>query len=120
MTRREEIIWLAGLLEGEGTFFCAAPTHRRPGIRVKLEMTDEDIVKRAAVLVPCATKVRACRARCDSWSTTYVKCWNGADAEYIMRAVLPYMGERRSAKIRECLATPNLSHYPRGVPNVQA
>lgn len=30
-----------------------------------------------------------------------------------MRAVLPYMGTRRANKIKECLATPNLSHHPK-------
>ena len=116
MTRREEIIWLAGLLEGEGYFGIhpdRRPGDRRGRLEVRLKMTDRDVVERAAGLFPSGASVRPVIDPRPRKSDCYRIGWNGATAESVMRAVLPYMGERRAAKIRECLATPNLSHHPR-------
>jgi len=46
------------------------------------------------------------------WNTMYRVTASSAQAERVMLAVLPYMGERRSAKIREILAM-DLSHRPK-------
>ncbi len=43
---REDAIWLAGLLEGEGTF----DLHRKKYPRVRVGMSDRDVVGRAATL----------------------------------------------------------------------
>ncbi len=42
--------WLAGLLEGEGSFLAGPPSARNVP-RVALEMTDRDVVARAARLL---------------------------------------------------------------------
>lgn len=98
-----EKAWLAGLLEGEGSFFL---TGGRP--RVKLEMTDADVVVRAAALFPLGrTKVcsydRSLRPGRERMQTSYTYNWNGANAVTVMQNVLPYMGARRTAKINEIL-----------------
>lgn len=108
-----ETAWIAGLLEGEGSFILRPGTSgRRSGLRVSLEMCDEDVVRRAAALSPSKSRVRS-RFRQEGWSTTFQLHWGGKEAETLMRAVLPYMGERRSTKIKECLNVPNLSHTSR-------
>lgn len=110
-----ESAWLAGLLEGEGCFRVAHDRRpgRRPQLTVALKMSDRDVVARAAEILPGTP--RKVRTREDSkknpkWSDTYECSWTGQAAEDLMVAVLPHMGTRRSAKIRECLSTPTLSH----------
>ena len=87
--------WLAGLLEGEGCFDTTGPAGN-PRVRVK--MTDLDIIMRAAHMM----------------STTYYgdpggisrgnkMAWvaqvTGARAAWIMRELLPLLGERRTDKV---------------------
>lgn len=116
MPSETDIAWAAGLLEGEGSFIVRAvkADGRRRRMSVSIEMSDEDVIERiAAVFGSSTSNVTTVQPRKDGWSRTWSKRWNGAEAEKVMRAVLPYMGERRAAKIRECLAATNLSHHPR-------
>jgi hypothetical protein len=51
VSNREEIIWAAGLFEGEGTIGCwRQPTSQRNGVTLttRIVMTDEDIMHRFA------------------------------------------------------------------------
>jgi hypothetical protein len=91
------IPWIAGILEGEGCF-----TPNGDQIRISVEMTDEDIIARLADY--SESKYSEGRQRKASWKPTY--CWTVANhkAYELMRQVLPWMGERRSAKIRESLS----------------
>ena len=116
--------WLAGLLEGEGSFCVDAhtgtradgsPGGRRPSLVVSLQMTDQDVVQRAAALMD-GTCIPSRRRKIrpnesPSWRTKVT----GQKAEDTMRAVLPLMGQRRTAKILECLAHENLGHKTRKV-----
>lgn len=97
---RDDLHWLAGLLEGEGCFvyFRTPYQQDRPGIQLK--MTDEDVVERAAKLLN-APSVRP-QDRPDR-KRTFVCAITGEPAAEMMRQLLPLMGERRSAKIREVL-----------------
>lgn len=111
-----EIAWLAGLLEGEGCFRVAnspkrLASGRRPVLVVGLKMTDEDVVERAVKLWPVAGRITIEENNHKPrWAKTYKATWHGQRAEDLMVLVLPYMGQRRSAKIKECLAHPSLSH----------
>jgi hypothetical protein len=112
----EERAWLAGLLEGEGCFYLHAPNSARrskqPKLVVQLRMTDKDVVERAATLMG-GCKVRDDRPATETSKALYCATVYGLRAEDVMRTVKPIMGERRAAKITECLAVPNLSHYPK-------
>lgn len=113
MTREQEIIWLAGILEGEGCFRILTDKHNintRAKLRVELTMTDKDVVEHAASIFPGTVRLRTPH---EQYKQAYRVSWCSAKAEEVMRAVLPYMGERRSAKISACLTTPNLSHHPK-------
>lgn len=101
---RDDLIWLAGLLEGEGTF----DAHRGRYPRVRLAMTDRDVVGRAASLMD--TTIRLSLHEAPSSPTWHAEL-SGARAEEIMREVLPFMGTRRSQRIAEVLAA---SAYYRG------
>lgn len=97
-----DIAWLAGLLEGEGCFGWRDQRRMRYGFpEIALAMTDVDVVMKAARLMgskrttsyqPKGNRKRmyACRV----FST---------QAADVMESILPYMGVRRSAKVKEVL-----------------
>ena len=91
--------WLAGLLEGEGTFTL----YKAKQPRVGLEMTDKDVVTKYADLlgVKVSHKPSKNPLHKDSYQTWVLKSQVIAD---LLHQILPYMGERRSIKIRELLA----------------
>jgi len=106
----DDLVWLAGLLEGEGSF----DLHRGKYPRIRLGMTDRDVVGRAATLlggkVRLSLKPKPAKAM---WHTEI----SGTKATEVMREILPYMGARRSAKIAEVLGHATLSPLkPYGAP----
>ncbi len=94
---RDDVIWLAGLLEGEGTF----DLQRGKYPRVRLAMTDRDVVGRAATLFGSTIRLTLRPAPASPiWHAEI----QGAPAVEIMRAVLPFMGSRRSGRIAQILS----------------
>lgn len=93
-----ELAWLAGLLEGEGCFSYRAD---RGVPTVEVKMVDLDVINRVAVLV--RRKVTPIPARREGWQVQYRVKIHGEPARELMRALLPYMGERRTARITELL-----------------
>lgn len=73
---------------------------------VKLTMTDEDIVRRAADIAPgCPTPLKRNRTGNDArHKPITIANWCGKPATDLMWRVLPYLGERRSAKVLDILA----------------
>lgn len=91
------IVWLAGLLEGEGSF----DLHRGRYPRIRLAMTDRDIVDRAAAIMGTTVRLSLHAGRnLPTWHTEI----QGPRAAEIMSAILPYMGSRRSERIAAALA----------------
>lgn len=93
--------WLAGLLEGEGCFTTAKNNFGY--MRVALAMTDKDVVERAALAFPGSSAVHTMNRR-GTWKTVYSVSWCGPDAYACTRAVLPYMGQRRTERILGLMA----------------
>jgi len=94
---RDDVMWLAGLLEGEAYFGA-----RSSGLpRMSIEATDRDVVGRAAMLMD--GKVRARMQRHANAKPTYVCEVTGEKAVAVMKMLLPHMGARRSSKILEIL-----------------
>lgn len=91
-----DTLWLAGLLEGEGSF----DAHRGRYPRIRLAMTDRDVVGRAASLMD--SKIRLALHPAPAQATWHAEI-SGARAASIMREILPYMGTRRSGKIAAVL-----------------
>lgn len=94
---RDDVVWLSGLLEGEGTF----DLQRGKYPRVRLSMTDRDVVGRAATLFGSSIRLTLKSHDKPTWHAER----QGPAAVEIMRAILPWMGARRSQKIAEILAT---------------
>jgi len=85
----------------------------RPNLRVSLQMTDIDILERAAEYTNYKGTI-CCDGRKNrpKEKPVYAVQWGAQQAETLMLRVLPFMGDRRKAKIEECLAQ-ELSHHPR-------
>ncbi len=104
----EELAWLAGLLEGEGSFFMAGGKNAKNGKtymypRVVLAMTDLDVVARAAKLMGDCTVFHVQPSQRNR-KMIYRAQALGAQGVAVMRSIRPYMGERRAAKIDTLLA----------------
>ena len=102
MTQTKDIYWLAGLLEGDGSF-----SNSNGSPHIQLSMADVDVVKRAQRALR-AKRVRSySRQRHDGrtgpthWHETRI---TGTRAAGWMMTLYPLMGQRRQARIRELLA----------------
>lgn len=93
---RDDIIWLAGLLEGEGCFTTFDVT---PGI--VLQMTDKDIVERVSKVF--GTEIRKTNPRTKNCKFTYIIRVYGGKAIGVMFSIYPFMGKRRKARIKEVI-----------------
>lgn len=99
---RDDLVWLAGLLEGEGTF----DLHRGRYPRIRLGMTDRDVVGRAATLLGSRVRVSL---RAAPMTATWHTEVSGTRAAALMELLLPLMGARRSSRIATILG-----HYRLG------
>lgn len=100
-----DVIWLAGLLEGEGSFGVINFGNGSRGYgsaAISLNMKDRDVVERAAALME-ATSIHEAKPKKAHWSTTYQFKITGKKAIRIMQLILPYMGKRRSEAIMDCI-----------------
>lgn len=94
-----EAAWLAGLIEGEGTIGQYKYGTRTSTV-LRVEMKDKDVIEKAMKVAGCGNIVFK-KARGNSKETW---CWSITQAkqvEKICKEILPFMGARRSAKIRE-------------------
>jgi LAGLIDADG-like domain len=90
-----ERAWLAGLLEGEGSFGCG----QRHTVLVRLTMTDQDVVERVARML--GASVRREEPAKDNWAPTWHFEIYGRRAMGIAEDLEPLMGQRRRAQIRK-------------------
>lgn len=98
---RVDAAWLAGLLDGEGCF--DAP---RGNPRVRVKMSDFDVILRAAALMEARTHRETVPGR----KPLLVAQITGEPAVRVLRAVLPFLGARRSARATEII----VSHQTKG------
>ena len=104
--------WAAGVLEGEGCFSIHRRNDRSNTLNTAIhcEMTDEDVVRRIHSVFRVGTvNVRAnmsgrrdVRTRKQTWIWSAQK---KSDVLEVILRVLPYLGERRTIKAKELLAS---------------
>jgi hypothetical protein len=104
-----EIAWLAGLFEGEANFGLDRRSKTRyinstspPLPFIKIAMVDEDIISRVAKLL---NKKYFSPSRLTKTGKKVLICHIG-DREtliFLLPRFLPYMGKRRTEKIKECV-----------------
>lgn len=99
--QKSDLNWLAGLLEGEGSFLLGPPSRSHLPI-IRVEMVDGDVIRRAAELL--GVGVVRLPARRKKWKPTFVATTYGKPAVLLMRVLRPLMGERRQKQIDAALA----------------
>lgn len=105
----KELFWLAGLLEGEGSFMVGPPS--KPNLPViSLEMVDKDIIHRVSKLLN--KDYSSLKSRNIKWKETYRICLYGKNAVELMKLLYPLMGQRRKNQIRR--AIDSYIEIPRG------
>jgi hypothetical protein len=97
--------WLAGILEGEGSF-VSAKLGRYSYPRVQMTMCDRFVLERAMTLMTGSRiyAVTDTRGTERGWSEAWIVTVNGRAAAPVMRAVLPLMGARRTKAIDRSLS----------------
>jgi len=95
--------WLAGLLEGEGTFSLTCDRKRNCYPVISLNMCDGSVVRRAAKLLE-APSVALREARRPEWRPTFVAQVGGAHAAEWMKRLRAFMGQRRTEAIDAALS----------------
>lgn len=99
-----EVAWLAGFLEGEGTFYIKSQPNRNYRIpTIKVGGCDKDVIERAAKLLG-SESLQFERRRQEHWKDQWKVQVYGKRAVGIMQQVLPLMGERRATKIKEVIS----------------
>lgn len=99
-----ELAWLAGLLEGEGSFVPPPPSDpNRP--RISIEMTDRDIVRRVATMFELAYVQSRRYETKVNWKQSFCVILRGQRAVSLMKRLYPYMGERRKKRINEIISS---------------
>ncbi len=92
-----DLYWLAGLLEGEGSFMKGPPSKPNAPY-ISLQMTDEDVVARAANLFQVGYQ-RTKNRKPGLWKASYMVQFRGSRAASLMRDLRPLMGVRRKSQI---------------------
>lgn len=97
-----DIFWLAGLLEGEGCFLVRKSGGYKGSIAIALQMTDKDVVERAATLLGGKLYGPHGPYGQSTKQTWQVVVFGKQAAEWMM-TLYSLMGIRRQEKIRELL-----------------
>jgi hypothetical protein len=96
------LAWIAGLMEGEGTFSRATPAMpRRP--RLSIGMTDHDIIERICEL--WGTRLYTHIPKVERYKQVYRTELVGGSAVALMALLRPHMSARRQLQIDKSVAT---------------
>ncbi len=102
---REDIIWSAGLFEGEGSISISKLPSGRLYPRIKVKMCDKDAIEKFA----STFKLKVLDVVKDkSWKEHYKDAWytdsTGKKAVAILYMLYPWLGNRRKARADEVIA----------------
>lgn len=103
---RENLAWLAALLEGEGTFTASkrSGSAKRQRFHISIKMTDEDVIRRAHLIAGCGRvygpkKVVLPSGKCgkDAWTWSVQR---SEESYALAAAVYQWLFERRRGQAR--------------------
>ena len=93
----KDLLWLAGLLEGDGCFDQRKVHGESPAPRISIGLIDEDTIKKVSKI--WGSSYYQTPPRKEKEKVIYKSMISGSKALHIMKLLQPYMGERRSLKI---------------------
>lgn len=101
----KQLYWLAGLLEGEGSFGCYKSSHQYDYHvpTIQLVMTDGDVMLKASSYMGTNSHKQKVPAR--GIKHPYKTSLSGEAAARLMIVLYPLMGDRRQSQIVNALAT---------------
>jgi hypothetical protein len=108
MIRRElhldmrQLAWLAGLLEGEGTFVKGSPAKPRRPVTA-IGMVDQDIIERVCEL--WGTRLYTHLPKVERYKQVFRTELVGGSAVALMALLRPHMSVRRQAQIEQSIAS---------------
>jgi CMP-N-acetylneuraminic acid synthetase len=106
----EELCWLAGWLEGEGSF--ASGTSNLTRCQVRGVSTDKDVIEKVAALMGCTSFKQNRRTQDKAhWKDTYRAILCGQKAFDLMARLYPLMCERRQQQIKKAMDNYNPTKY---------
>nr|YP_002000412.1 putative LAGLIDADG homing endonuclease [Oedogonium cardiacum]YP_002000466.1 putative LAGLIDADG homing endonuclease [Oedogonium cardiacum]ACC97274.1 putative LAGLIDADG homing endonuclease [Oedogonium cardiacum]ACC97302.1 putative LAGLIDADG homing endonuclease [Oedogonium cardiacum] len=104
-----DIAWMAGLLEGEGSFGLDKRSKQRyekstspPGAYVKISMTDEDVIEKMAKLVN-KTYYSPTRLTKKNKKVYILHIGDRESLLALLPRLFPYFGKRRQAEVQVCI-----------------
>lgn len=92
----EDLHWLAGWLEGEGSFMAGPPSAPNQP-RIQVVTTDEDVAHRAGAIMGATPRLQASLK--PEWKDTWLLRIKGRKAIEIMSQLRPLLGVRRQAQV---------------------
>lgn len=120
-----DLAWLAGILEGEGSFIVNSRTRtpkngepwKQVDVRVQINMTDEDVISRVAHLIGRNYRTDATPVS-RGHKIKYATEISGHRAVLLMQHLRPLMGRRRQKQIDRAneallMARREQPHWPR-------
>lgn len=102
MIRKVDLYWLAGLLEGEGSFGFY-PKGKNGSARIFIGMSDRDVIDRMKEITGATCNVFE-RVPYEGAKISHILSITGRRAAGIAMMVYPLMGKRRQQAIRAMLA----------------
>lgn len=103
-----QLQWVAGLIEGEGSF--GVDNRKQSGYtpRVSVGMTDEDVIRKAHAVTGVGRvygpyEVKRSNVGAGPFKPRYQWVTQGKQAAELMKGIYCFMGERRQGRIREIL-----------------
>ena len=121
-----ELGWLAGILEGEGSFGAYVRSDRPKSVvlQVRVVMVDVDVVERLRDVTEIGTIRFQESRRPSEQPTCHWSVHRKSDVLDLLTAILPLMGARRRERIEACIemakevgtAAIDKTHCPRGHP----
>lgn len=118
MWEPKSLAWVAGLLEGEGSFTACPVTiaskkqgggepYRYTKVAVTCAMVDEDVIRKLGVLikVPCSIRKQERSKKHPKWQDVWVlQVQDKASIYALCAAVYPHLGSRRKKQCEACMA----------------
>ena len=108
LSRKQKIIFLAWVFEGEGSYGYWSNGINRRRIELTVTMSDEDIINRFKDVFDCGyigktKKKRDYYKQCWSW------CLTGLKALHVLEQMLPFFGVRRASKYNDMVESFRIS-----------